>query len=262
MQIKKSNTRMVLRLMMALFWMIFCVPLFLIGRLLHLPGHKKVVPLFHKGLLRLFGLKVNYHGDFSKYRPTLYVSNHNSYLDIPILGPLPSYFIAKSDIANWPLIGFLSTLQNTLFIERKAGRAKAQIHTMQSHLAQGNSLTLFAEGTSTDGAHVEPFKSSLFEAAKLSDNENKVAIQPITVVFTHVDGHVMDQSMRDNYAWYADMSFGAHALNALKIKSAASEVHFHPVCYLEDFDSRKQCADHCQKVVADCMQNVLNQETA
>lgn len=276
MAIKKSNTRLVLRLLMALTWIIFCVALFLVGRILHLPGHKKIVPLFHKGLLKLFGLKVTYHGSYSQYRPTLYVSNHNSYLDIPILGPLPSFFIAKSDIANWPVIGYLCTLQNTLFIERKAGRAKAQIRTMQSHLKDGNSLTLFAEGTSTDGAHIEPFKSSLFEAANLSDDESpnqgkselqsrdnttsRVAIQPITIIFTHVNGVVMDQAMRNNYAWYADMSFGAHAMNALKIKSAASEVHFHPVCYLDDFDSRKQCADHCQKVVADCMHAVLNQE--
>ena len=60
------------------------------------------------------------------------------------------------------MFGKLAEFQNTLFIERKAGKTKAQLETLKQHLAKGNSLTFFPEGTSTDGVHVEPFKSTFY----------------------------------------------------------------------------------------------------
>jgi len=93
---------------------------------------------------------------------------------------------------------------------------------MKTHLHKGNSLTLFPEGTSTDGIHVEPFKSSLLEAANLSgkgDSAKKVAIQPITVAYTHYNNEkIVDQSVRDNYAWYAKMPFAPHFFNLFSLK--------------------------------------------
>ena len=101
---------------------------------------------------------------------------------------------------------------------------------------------------------MESFKSSLFEAANLSDmgdDLKKVAIQPITVAYTHYNNEkIVDQSVRDNYAWYAKMPFAPHFFNLFSLKKAGVKIHYHPVCYLEDFDSRKQCADHCQALVA------------
>jgi len=216
-----------------------------------------VIPLFHGGCCRIFGMSVTYFGDMSLERPSLYVANHISYLDIFILGNLPAYFIAKSEIASWPVFGYFAKLQNTLFFERRAGRAKYQIGVMREHLASRKSLTLFPEGTSTGGNLVLPFKSSLFDAADLSsvdsgqDNAVKVAIQPVTIAFTHYDGELMDQAVREYYAWYIEGDpFGSHFIKMAKTKKVEVKVMFHPVCYLDDFESRKQCANFCQQTVA------------
>jgi 1-acyl-sn-glycerol-3-phosphate acyltransferase len=240
-----------IRFVTILSWIV-CMPVvFVIARVLRIPGHAKLIPLFHAGLCRILGIESVISGDLCDARPTLYVSNHCSYLDVFVLGFLPAFFIAKSEVASWPVLGRLAKLQNTLFVERKAGKAKHQLHAMQAHLAEGNSLTLFAEGTSTDGVHVAPFKSSLFAAASLGESAPRVAIQPITVAYTHYNGELIkEQAVRDHYAWYARMPFASHFLGLMPLKKVRAKIHLHPVCYLDEFETRKLCADHCQQMVA------------
>ena len=230
--------------------------LFTICKFLRVPGYPKMVPFFHAGTCRILGIEVSKSGEMSVARPTLYISNHISYVDIFILGCLPAFFIAKSEVAAWPVFGKLAEFQNTLFIERKAGRAKQQLEILKNHLRQENSLTLFPEGTSTDGVHVEPFKSSLFEAANLTDSTvgdpaPRVAIQAVTVAYTHHAGEpIRSQEVRDNYAWYNNMPFLPHFLGLMPLKKVGARIHFHPVCYIDEFETRKECADHCRKLVA------------
>ena len=176
------------------------------------------------------------------------------------MGFIRAYFIAKSEVASWPILGPLARFQNTLFFERKAGKSRSQLNVMREHLQSGKSLTLFAEGTSTNGAEVKPFKSSLFEAANSKGANIRVAIQPLTMLYTHYDGQLMDQQTRDNYAWYAKMPFGSHFLNVMSItKKVDAKLHFHEICYLDEFASRKECAEHCQSVVAAKMSQLLNE---
>lgn len=256
MSLKKNYFIAILRWAMLIIWLTVLPSFFFIGQLLKIEGRKKLPHTFHHGLCFILGLKREYSGELHLGRPCLYASNHISYIDVFVLGGLPAYFIAKSEVANWPVLGPLSKFQNTLFIERKAGKARSQLDLLKQHLKQGNSLTLFPEGTSTDGTYVEQFKSSLFEAANLT-TENvggasiKIAIQPITVAYTHYNNEkIRDQIVRDNYAWYAKMPFAAHFFNLFTLKKAGVKIHYHPVCYLEDFESRKLCAEHCQTVVA------------
>lgn len=234
---------------------------FVLARLFRVPGYLRLIPIFHAGLCRIFGLRVEVSGTLSTTPPTLYVSNHISYLDVFVLGFLPAYFIAKSEVAGWPVLGKLAGLQNTLFVERKAGRAKQQLAQMQEHLSEGKSLTLFAEGTSTEGRHVEPFKSSLFESASLNHAGVRVGIQPITVAYTHYDGRLIDdQAILDHYAWYAGMPFAPHFIGLMPLKKCGVKVHLHPVCYLDEFETRKACADYCQKIVADKLNEFISSE--
>jgi len=227
---------------------------FILLRALKRPSYVQVPHLFHRGIRAIFGFKVSFTGEMSNAKPTLFVSNHISYLDVFILGGIPAYFIAKSEVANWPVLGKFAKFQNTLFIERKAGRAKRAMQVMQHHLISLNSLILFPEGTSTDGEHVEVFKSSLFEAANLRKNENgecvKVAIQPISLAYTHQSGQKMNRTMLDYYAWYAKMPFINHFVKLFPLKQVDVKVHFHPVCYLEQFETRKECAEHCENIVS------------
>lgn len=252
MRLKKNHFLAVLRIVVLVVWIVTMPLVFMLAKFLRIKKHTKLPHVFHRGTCRILGIRVNVSGNISDARPTLYVSNHVSYIDIFVLGFIPAFFIAKSEVASWPVFGQLARFQNTLFIERKPGKTRAQLETMQSHLRDGNSLTLFAEGTSTNGTHVEPFKSSLFEAANLGSEAGRVTIQPVTVCYTHYNGEkIVDQKVRDIYAWYAKMPFLSHFLNLFPLKKVDAKVHFHPVCYLDEFETRKQCAEHCQKLVSD-----------
>ena len=234
---------------------------FLLARAIGYKNYEAIPRLFHRGCCFILGLKVKFNGQLNTETPCLYVSNHISYLDIFALGRIvPGYFIAKSEVASWPLLGKLATFQNTLFIERNPKRAKLQFEIMQNYLQQGKNLILFPEGTSTDGAYVEPFKSSLFESANIKDGDEvakKVAIQPITIAYTHYDGVKMNQKMRDHYAWYAEMPFLSHFLTVLALKNVSTEIVFHQVLYLDDYETRKICADNCQRVVAESLKQLV-----
>ena len=257
MTVQRNYLHVLWRVPVLLFWLLFMPLLFFIVKALGLAWHKELPHYFHHGVQKIFGLDVTQSGEPSQLKPTLFVSNHISYLDIFVLGHIRAYFIAKSEVANWPVLGQLARFQNTLFIERKAGRAQNQLATLREHLSAGQSLILFPEGTSTDGVHVEPFKSSLFESARVEEGDTPVAIQPITVVYTHQAGRKMNQEVRDNYAWYATMPFTPHFFNLFSLKKVAVKLHFHPVVYLEQFESRKACAEHCYTVVADKMAELL-----
>ncbi len=255
MQVRRNYLLAVWRVPALLMWITIVPLLFFAGRACRWRGHTEMPHYFHRGMCYILGLRVTYSGNICTQAPVLFVSNHISYLDIFPLGKIRGYFIAKSEVANWPVLGTYAQFQNTLFFERKTGRARYQLDHMQQYLRCGKSLILFAEGTSTEGTHVETFKSSLFESAAIDDP--RVSIQPITIAYISQGGQRMNQAIRDYYAWYGTMPFGSHATALLPLKNVEIKVHFHPVCYLQDFDSRKACADHCQAMVAEKLQEFI-----
>jgi len=210
----------------------------------------EVAPMFfHRGLCKIFGLRLSVTGQLCQQRPTLYVGNHVSYLDIFLLGAIvPGYFVAKSEVAGWPLLGKLARLQNTLFIERNSRHARAQVDILRQQLVDGGNLILFPEGTSTDGAHVERFKSSLFHAAE-TDSDIDILIQPMTLAYIKHNNKTMSQPIRDYYAWYGTMPFLSHFIQALGMRSADVELIFHRPVKISDFNCRKACAEHCWQAV-------------
>lgn len=260
MTIQKNYLLAVIRGFILVLWIVVVPILFMLAQLLRVPGYEKLVPLFHAGTCRILGITTTVSGLMTQAKPALYVSNHVSYIDIFVLGQIPAFFIAKSEVSSWPVFGKLAEFQNTLFIERNPRKAKAQLETLKTYLEQGKSLTFFPEGTSTDGVHVEPFKSTLFESANIRDGFQAVAIQPVTIVYTHHAGQKIDnQAVRDHYAWYAKMPFLGHFLGLMPLKKVGVKVHYHDVCYLEDFATRKECADYCQRLVAVKMAELLNE---
>jgi len=264
MHIQKNYLLGALRFICLFLWVALSPPVYLILRLFRIPGlYETMVPMFHRVNCRILGLKVEISGEMSEQTPTLFVSNHISYIDIFALGFMPAFFIAKSEVANWPVFGKLSTLQNTIFIERNPKKAREQIGILRDHLQKGNNLILFPEGTSTNGVHVEPFKPTLFAAAEVPQSSDKrVAIQAITVAYTHHAGApIRNQAVLDHYAWYARMPFLKHFLGLMPLKSAGVKIHYHPVCYLDDFENRRACAQHCEQLVADKLDALVKPET-
>ena len=184
--------------------------------------------------------------------PTLFVSNHLSYLDIEVLGSLiPGSFVAKTEVGTWPFFGALARLQRTVFVDRnRRGSADAQRDSLQSRLEAGDNLVLFPEGTSSDGNRTLPFKSALFAAAGLRIDGKPLTVQPVSLACTTLDGIPLGRRLRPIYAWYGDMDLVPHLWNVVKQGQLRITVIFHPPVTLETVRSRKALADHCWRAIA------------
>ncbi|MDR3449871.1 MAG: lysophospholipid acyltransferase family protein [Alphaproteobacteria bacterium] len=215
-------------------------------------AHPFAVPqFFHKCVLRLLGIQARVYGEPSRQSPVLFVANHSSYLDIIVLGAiLPAAFVAKSEVSGWPLFGFLSRVQNTVFIERRSTRAAEQRTQLQDHLAKKQNLILFPEGTSSDGLTALHFKSSLFSIVEDSGADAPITIQPVSITCTGLDGFPMLREERPLYAWYGDMTLPPHLWNVFKRGRFNIDVIFHEPMPISAAPNRKALAAACQELVA------------
>jgi len=243
------SLRVVISTLLLIVWCAVMLLVHLCWKILQLPKIEKCYFVFHGGCCWLFNLRCHVSGEISTVRPTLFLSNHISYLDVFVLGKyVPAYFIAKSEVSGWPILGWLAKAQNTLFFERNSKKVRGQMKVMSDHFEAEGNLILFPEGTSTDGTHVQPFKSSLLQSVELSEKE--VLIQPVTLAYTKYKDQPMCHQRRDQYAWYATMPFASHFFNALGLAKADVEITFHQPVTLSDFENRKVCAVDCQQQVA------------
>lgn len=178
---------------------------------------------------------------------TLYVSNHMSWMDIPVLGSaLDTDFIAKSDVKSWPLIGLLSRRSGTLFVSREERhRVHHQADLIGERLRYGHSLVLFAEGTTSDGLAILPFRSSLFEAAA-----HAALIQPIAIGYHRGDGaRLSDDEMR-MIGWTGDDDLLSN-LGTVSRLWLRAEIRLTPAFAPEPGMSRKMLAERCRIAVAE-----------
>ncbi len=118
-------------------------------------------------LLRICGVDIELIGPLPETgRGAMVVANHISWLDIFVMHSWePSRFVAKSEIRDWPLIGWLCAQTGTLFIERGRKRdAHRVLHDITDCMLQGDRVCVFPEGTTTDGTDVLPFHANLMQA--------------------------------------------------------------------------------------------------
>jgi len=231
------------------------IPVLLIMRSVNKEKADRIPRIFHGCVMRLIGVKIRVRGKIEEEQgtPTIYVSNHSSYVDVPVLGSvIQACFVAKSEVATWPLIGGLARLQNTVFIERRSSRASVHRDVLRECLESGKSLIFFPEGTSSDGMRTLPFKSTLFSIAeKPLSNGQKVRIQPISVLCTEIGGYPIGRSWRPYYAWFGDMTLVKHAWELFKIGAFTVDVIFHQSVNIDDCGNRKLLSDYCQRTIAD-----------
>lgn len=176
---------------------------------------------------RSLGLKIRCHGELAR-EPVLFVSNHVSWSDIPVLGGIaPLRFLSKAEVARWPLIGWLAGHAGTLFIQRGGGRAAQTREEITRTLAAGQSVLVFPEGTTTDGRQVLPFHGRLLPAAAAAG----VAIQPISI------GYLRDGGPDPVAPFIGDDAFESHLLRLLRRPAAEVTVVLHdPVTLTADDD--------------------------
>jgi 1-acyl-sn-glycerol-3-phosphate acyltransferase len=206
--------------------------------------------IYHKLCCRIMGLQVRVVGKPAKARPVLFVSNHVSYLDIPVLGSIaPVSFVAKTEVAQWPGYGWLAKLQRTVFVDRRRNTTMQQRDSMHARLMAGDALVLFPEGTSNDGNRILPFRSALLSVAEAA-TERPLAIQPVSIAYTSVNGVPLGWGLRPLVAWYGGMELGGHLWRFTRLGMVEVVVQFHDEARLGDFPSRKELTRHCSDAVA------------
>jgi 1-acyl-sn-glycerol-3-phosphate acyltransferase len=142
-----------------------------------------LVRAWTRRMLLILGVDLVVHGTPPEHGPVLQVANHISWLDILVMNAArPSHFVSKADVKAWPVIGALVTGAGTLYIERENRRdAMRVVHKMAEHLRGGDMLSVFPEGTTSDGRALLPFHANLLQAAIAA----RAPVLPVALRFVH-----------------------------------------------------------------------------
>jgi 1-acyl-sn-glycerol-3-phosphate acyltransferase len=171
---------------------------------------------------RILGVRITSEG-----RPLIhdvfYVANHVGWIDIPILAALTgTAFVAQDQIKNWPVVGWLARLNNTVFVSRtERSSVGKQVDELRTALAARQPVAIFPEGTTTDGRSLLPFKPSLF--AVLMPPPRRLLIQPVALCF---------DAQGQTLAWVGEETAPQ---NAWRIFSAKTPIGCH-LRFLDLFD--------------------------
>ncbi len=219
------------------------------------PLARRLPFVWHRVAARLIGLRLHISGVPAEGRPLLIVANHQSWADIVALGAvMPLSFIAKSEVGTWPVFGLLAKLQRTIFVEREArGRTGEQADAIGERLNAGDAMVLFAEGTTSDGNRVLPFKTALFGAAQASlrrSGKEAVSVQPVSIAYTKANGMAMGRYGRPLAAWPGDVELGPHLLAFLREGAVDAEIRFGEPILFDAKSDRKAVARRCETVVS------------
>lgn len=239
--------RAVRRIVFALLWTLLASPVQAV--LLLLPGRPKIVFVrwYFAVLCWLIGLRIQVVGAPARGPSVLYLSNHSSWVDILVLGAvLDGAFVAKAEVGQWPVVGWLSSLRQTVYVSRKRGSTGGEADAMRERLGTGQNLILFPEGTSNDGTRTLPFRSSFLSIA-----DKARTVQPISLVYDRVGGLPACRRDRPIFAWYGDMEMGAHAWRLLRRPGMRATVLMHEATDPAAFANRKVLTAAVQQVVAD-----------
>jgi 1-acyl-sn-glycerol-3-phosphate acyltransferase len=201
-----------------------------------------VAQLWQRFVCWLIGIRVTVTGAPASDRPLLLLSNHTSWLDIPILASVaPVSFIAKKEVANWPVVGWLAKAQRTVFVDRERRAATgAHADEVAGRLSKGDIIVLFAEGTSSDGNQVLPFRSALVGAAQRAIEEAGAAtVQPVAISYQRMLGLPLGRQHRPLVAWYGGADLLPHLKRVLSEGGIDVHVVFGPAERLSPRDDRK-----------------------
>jgi 1-acyl-sn-glycerol-3-phosphate acyltransferase len=189
---------------------------------------------------RCAGFRMRYRGNIAR-GPVLFVSNHISWSDIPVLGGMaPLRFLSKHEVRRWPLIGWLAAQAGTLFIRRGGGTAGKARDEIANSLKHGESVLVFPEGTTSAGIGVLPFHGKLLQAAI----DAGVTIQPISI------GYLRDGRPDPVAPFIGEDEFQNHLVRMLKRPATRVEVHFHPAIAPEPEESLASLAERLREQVA------------
>jgi lyso-ornithine lipid O-acyltransferase len=212
---------------------------------LRLPTRRAIPVLYHGMVHALLGVRIRVVGQRLRDHPLLIVSNHVSWLDISVITALaPVVFVAKQEIASWPLFGLLAKLQRSVFVDRSRRHKTQEVNSeIAQRLAEGDPVVLFGEGTSSDGNRVLPFRTALIGAARdaLAEAEHAkyVWIQPLSIAYTRLLGLPLGRTHRPRVAWYGGSPLWPHLLRIARCGGVDVVVSWgEPLCFEETSDRK------------------------
>jgi 1-acyl-sn-glycerol-3-phosphate acyltransferase len=223
---------------------------------------------YHRQVCRLLGIRLQVDGAVAAGKPVLLVANHTSWLDIPVLSAVaPVSFIAKKEVGGWPFVSSLARLQRSVFVDRTRRTAVGETTSeMSARLAAGDTLVLFAEGTSSDGNRVLPLRTSLFGAVLPGEKGGEVppeaVVQTCAIVYARLHGLPLGRAGRPFIGWYGDMEMGGHAWNLLKSGPLDVQIALGPPVAIGSFSDRKALARHVEIELRRSVVRLLRNRTA
>jgi 1-acyl-sn-glycerol-3-phosphate acyltransferase len=169
-------------------------------------------------LLRTINVRFTVEGE-ARPRTGVVASNHVSYVDILVLAAAtPQVFLAKSEVRSWPVFNWFARMAGTQFIDRNRRADVARQNADFVHIVENDAvLTIFLEGTSTDGSYVRPFRSSLLEPAVAHD----WPITPAAIYYTCTGGDVAQ-----DVCWWGDMGFFEHLFRLVRVDTVTAHLRF------------------------------------
>lgn len=202
---------------------------------------KHHIQAWSKQLLGIFRIKLKVIN--SEYLPKsggyLIAANHISWIDIASIHSfLPCRFVAKSEVADWPIFGWMARQTGTLFIRRDNKRHGKEVAKQLEDLLPKEPICIFPEGTSTAGDRVLPFKTNLFESA----SQTHIQTFPMAIRYRNEQ-----QQYSDATAFIGEMSLIDSIIKMLRVKAITVELIFAPNP-ATDLD-RKDLAQYCETQV-------------
>lgn len=237
-----GKLRITARTLMLLMALVVFVPLHYLYRVIHYGSPFPM--LFLRSAARICGAKVTRIGTPLR-RDVFFIANHLSWMDILALaGASGTAFVAKAELARAPVVGWLAKLNRTVFVEREARMNVAeQINQLREALADNWSVTVFPEGTTTDGQSLLPFKTAMLRV--LEPPPLGVMVQPV----------MLDYGARaEDIGWVGLESGIANALRVLAWQGAFSlHAHFLDPFDPRDFPGRKAIAAESRRRIEDAL---------
>jgi 1-acyl-sn-glycerol-3-phosphate acyltransferase len=212
--------------------------------------------LFCRVTCRLLGIRPRFHGRIAGPSPRIIVSNHVSWTDVLVLGcqQAPLRFIAKSEVAGWPLMGAIARLTGTIFVERQRPRSILRVNAaLAERLAAGEDIVLFAEATTGDGNRVRRFNAPHFAAARdflrARPEAAYLDIAPVGIAYTRRDGVPLGRLKRSEVAWYGDSDLLPHLWALVSRGGIDCEVSYAAQIRFDRSCERKAVARQTEAVV-------------
>ncbi len=236
-----------------LLWTLVAMPVQALLNLLP-GGGKRVFPrVFWRTICLIFGLRRRVIGApltrAACGRPVLFVANHSSWLDIPLLGAeCQAVFVSKDDVRAWPLINLVAHLGRTVFISRQRRETARGHASIAARLKAGDNLILFPEGTTSDGSRVLPFRSAFLAVAM---GDDRPLIQPVSIAYDRLAALPCRRAVRALFAYYGATSIGAHFSRLAQWPGLHATILFHPPLDPGTLPDRKALTQALWQIVAE-----------